>query len=67
MQQDVPKTEINASVLSIDLINKIYESNQPVQVSTENITIRGKNMNVNGEKGIISFGGHVKLTFTDDK
>ena len=24
MQQDVPKTEINASVLSVDLINKIY-------------------------------------------
>ena len=67
MQQDVPKTEINASVLSIDLINKIYESSQPVHVSTENITIRGKNMSVNGEKGTISFGGHVKLTFNDDK
>ena len=67
MQQDVPKTEINASVLSIDLINKIYESNQPVHVSTENVTIRGKNMSVNEEKGTISFGGHVKLTITDDK
>ena len=67
MQQDVPKIEINASVLSIDLINKIYESNQPVHMSTENIAIRGKNMSVNGEKGIISFGGHVKLTFKDDK
>ena len=67
MQQDVPKTEINASVLSIDLLNKIYESNQTVHVSTENITIRGKNMSVNGEKGTISFGGHVKLNFNDDK
>ena len=67
MQQDVPKIEINASVLSIDLINKIYESNQPVHMSTENIAIRGKNMSVNGEEGIISFGGHVKLTFKDDK
>ena len=67
IKQTVPKAEINASILSVDLINKIYRSNKPVVVSSENITISGNDMRVNGENGTISFGGHAKLIFKQKK
>ena len=67
IQQTIPKAEINASILSVDLINKLYRSDKPVIVSSENIKISGKDLRVNGKNGIISFGGYAKLIFFSDK
>ena len=67
IQQTIPKAEINASILSVDLINKFYQSDKPVIVSSENIKISGKDLRVNGKNGIISFGGYAKLIFFKDK
>ncbi len=67
IKQTIPKAEINASVLSVDLRNKIYQSDKPVIVSSENLIISGKDMKVDGENGIISFGGHAKLIFNQNK
>ena len=67
IQQTFPKAEINASILSVDLINKFYQSDKPVIVSSENIKISGKDLRVNGKNGVISFGGYAKLIFFRDK
>ena len=67
IQQTIPKAEINASILSVDLINKLYRSDKPVIVSSENVKISGKDLRVNGKNGIISFGGYAKLIFFKDK
>ncbi len=67
IQQTIPKAEINASILSVDLINKLYQSDKPVIVSSENVKISGKDLRVNGKNGIISFGGYAKLIFFKDK
>jgi len=67
IQQTAPKAEINASNLSVDLINKLYQSYLPVIVSSENITIRGKDMTVNDKIGTISFSGHAKLIINNQK
>ena len=66
IKQTMPKAEINASILSVDVINKLYKSEKPVVVSSENVTISGKHMSVNGKNGIISFGGHAKLIINED-
>lgn len=67
IKQTNPKAAINASNLSVDLINKLYRSYLPVVVSSENITISGKDMIVNDKNGTISFSGHAKLIINKDK
>ncbi len=61
IKQTQPKVNINTSELSVDLVNKIYHSNQPVVVITENMKITGEDMSINQESGTIYFGGHANL------
>ena len=61
INQTQPKVKINTSELSVDLVNKIYHSNQPVIVVTENLKITGEDMSINQESGTMYFGGYTNL------
>ena len=67
INQTKPKVNINTSELSVDLVNKIYHSNQPVIVVTENMKITGEDMSINQESGTIYFGGYANLVIMENQ
>ncbi len=67
INQTKPKVNINTSELSVDLVNKIYHSNHPVVVMTENMKITGEGMSINQESGTIHFGGHANLIIMENQ
>ena len=67
INQTKPKANINTSILSVDLLTKIFHSNKPVLVVTENMKITGEDMSFNEENGTLHFGGHAKLTIVKNK
>ncbi|MEK9598704.1 MAG: LPS export ABC transporter periplasmic protein LptC, partial [Alphaproteobacteria bacterium] len=67
INQTKPKVNINTSELSVDLVNKIHHSNQPVIVVTENMKITGEDMNIDQESGTIYFGGYANLVIMENQ
>ena len=67
INQTQPKVKINTSELSVDLVNKIYHSNQPVIVVTDNMNITGENMSINQKSGTVYFGGYTNLIIMENQ
>ena len=67
INQTEPKVKINTSELSVDLVNKIYHSNQPVIVVTDNMNITGENMSINQKSGTMYFGGYTNLSIMENQ
>ena len=67
INQTEPKVKINTSELSVDLVNKIYHSNQPVIVVTDNMNITGENMSINQKSGTMYFGGYTNLRIMENQ
>ncbi len=66
INQTKPKIKINTSELSMDLVNKIYHSNQPVIIVTENMKITAENMSINQKSGTMYFGGYINLIIKEN-